>query len=99
MVRLVEDRILAENMSTHPVEGDRAAIQAGRQAIANFIVTNGDEISPHTSEYEVMLVSSAGYAQDEEPVFYYRFTVRNGIADAPPDESLIRGVVRPNDSL
>ena len=30
-----------------------------------------------------MLVCSAGYAQDEEPVFYYRFTVRNGIADAP----------------
>lgn len=99
VVRLVEDRILAENMSMHPAEGDRAAIQAGRQAIANFIVTNGDEISPHTSEYEVMLVSSAGYAQDEEPVFYYRFTVRNGTADAPPDESLNRGVVRPNDSL
>lgn len=48
-----------------------------------------------------MLVRSAGYAQDEEPVFYYRFTVRNGIADAPHplDESLNRGVVRPNDSL
>ena len=99
VVRLVEDHILAKNMSMHPAEGDRAAIQAGRQAIANFIVTNGDEISPHTSEYEVMLVSSAGYAQDEEPVFYYRFTVRNGTADAPPDESLNRGVVRPNDSL
>lgn len=58
-------------------------IQAGRQAIANFMVVNADEISPHTSEYEVMLVRAAGYAQDEDPVFYYRFAVRNGIADAP----------------
>ncbi|ALA68626.1 hypothetical protein CLAC_09270 [Corynebacterium lactis RW2-5] len=47
------------------------------------MVVNADEISPHTSEYEVMLVRAAGYAQDEDPVFYYRFAVRNGIADAP----------------
>lgn len=59
------------------------ATQAGRQAIANYIVANADEVSPYTFEYEVMLVRSAGYAQDEDPVFYYRFTVRNGIADAP----------------
>lgn len=64
-------------------KGERDVIQAGRQAIANFMVANADEISSHTSEYEVMLVRSAGYAQDEEPVFYYRFTVRDGIADAP----------------
>ena len=64
-------------------KGERDVIQAGRQAIANFMVANAEEISPCTSEYEVMLVRSAGYAQDEEPVFYYRFTVRNGIADAP----------------
>lgn len=28
-------------------------------------------------------VAAAMYTQDEEPVFYYRFMVRNRIADAP----------------
>lgn len=64
-------------------ERDRDVIQAGRQAIANFMVANTDEISSQTSEYKVMLVRSAGYARDEEPIFYYRFTVRDGIADPP----------------
>lgn len=62
---------------------DRNAIQAGRQAIANFMVVSAANISKSTSEYEVMLVRSAGYEQSEDPVFYYRFTVRSGVADAP----------------
>ena len=64
-------------------QDDRDIIQAGRQAIANFMVVNTTDISQHTLEYEVMLVRSTGYEQHEKPVFYYRFTVRNGIADAP----------------
>lgn len=62
---------------------DRDIIQAGRQAIANFMVVNTDDISQVTSEYEVMLVRSTGYEEHESPVFYYGFSVRNGIADAP----------------
>lgn len=64
-------------------QSDRNAIQAGRQAIANSMVVNAADISKSTSEYEVMLVRSAGYEQSEDPVFYYRFTVRSGVADAP----------------
>lgn len=62
---------------------ERDVIQAGRQAIANFMVVNTPAISRKTPEYQVMLVRSAGYEQQEKPIFYYRFTVRNGIADAP----------------
>ena len=64
-------------------QGDRDVIQAGRRAIANFMVVNTTDISQYTSKYEVMLAHSTAYEQHEKPVFYYHFTVQNEIADAP----------------
>lgn len=42
-------------------QGDRDVIQAGRRAIANFMVVNTTDISHYTSKYEVMLAHSTGY--------------------------------------
>lgn len=55
---------------------DSLVTKAGRQAIANFILKRtGSESPGDDAVIEVLLVRSAGYESDVDPIYHYRFSL------------------------
>lgn len=59
---------------------DKDVVLGGRQAIANYVAANADNTRSELSDFDVLLVKTAGYESSADPIYHYKFRVRDGLA-------------------
>lgn len=61
-------------------EADKDVVLGGRQAIANYVAKNANYANTPLINFDVLLVKTAGYEKSAEPIYHYKFRVRNRLA-------------------
>lgn len=61
-------------------QADKDVVLGGRQAIANYVSANANHTSNDISDFDVLLVKTAGYETSADPIYHYKFRVREGLA-------------------
>lgn len=55
-------------------------ILVGRQATANYVAANAGNTRSELSDFDVLLVKTTGYESSADPIYHYKFRVRDGLA-------------------